>query len=586
MPFGPKRVNGVDVDFDRVFREIIIPAAAAAGYEAVRGDNLALFGDAMAPVYESITNEELVIADITGPNPNVMYELGVRHTVRRSTTILIRCMEVAQGERPPFDINSLFVIGYHLDGSNLDWFVNKIKLAAEDASKQADSQVYDVVRRAQDKEKATIKGEPPARFQILPGREVWLYPGDILTCRDCQVWVNPENDAMEMARHYDRSISSTIRYAGAVKDGTRPVRDTIAIELGKATRRHRGGVRPRDVLVTGSGELRRTNGVEKIFHVAAVYGTPGLGYLPFEQSHLCVRNVLTELDAKHHPGLESVLFPLFGTGTGGADVEQVAPLLIHEAVTYLRTHPATRVRKVGFATHSKRHFDVCLDVLRRGGFERVGLPVAAQSGRGEAAPAGGGTMSGRPARYEEQDLRVAFDDVFTVVEAEVSWERPDGSRHDAVRRLSFERGDSAAAVVVDTERGVALFTQQFRYPAARRNSSDAFLLELPAGSVAEGESPEECMRRELEEELGYEVPVLEPISTFYVSPGGSSERIFLFYAAVSASQQTGAGGGDPDEDIRIVEKSLADIPQLLATGAIVDAKTLIGLTWLVQNRLS
>lgn len=193
------------------------------------------------------------------------------------------------------------------------------------------------------------------------------------------------------------------------------------------------------------------------------------------------------------------------------------------------------------------------------------------------------SMSEQPQRcVEVHQKKLAFDGFLKVVEAEVSYERPDGTMSQPVRRLSVERGDSAAAVIVDKERKVALFTRQFRYPAAGTN--DAFLLELAAGSVEEGESPQECMRRELEEELGYRVTTLEPLSTFYVSPGGSSERIHLFYAAVDSTQKVTAAGGEPDEDIEIVAKPLDEIRQLLAQGKIVDAKTLIGLTWLVQNQ--
>jgi ADP-ribose pyrophosphatase len=179
--------------------------------------------------------------------------------------------------------------------------------------------------------------------------------------------------------------------------------------------------------------------------------------------------------------------------------------------------------------------------------------------------------------FEIRDEHVVFDGFLKVVEAEVRYERRDGHLSLPVRRLKLERGDSVAAVIVDRERGVALFTRQFRYPAA------GFLLELAAGTKPADETPEACMRRELEEELGYRVTALLPINTFFVSPGGSSERIHLFYAEASAATKVGAGGGIGDEDIEIVAKPLAEIPALLTSGEIADAKTLIGLNWLVAT---
>ena len=99
------------------------------------------------------------------------------------------------------------------------------------------------------------------------------------------------------------------------------------------------------------------------------------------------------------------------------------------------------------------------------------------------------------------------------------------------------------------------------------------------------ETPESALRREVLEEVGYEIGTLEPIATFYVSPGGSSERVFLHYAEVTDAGKVGDGGGvgAEGEDIRTVELTLEELDRLLATGSIQDAKTLVGLQWLQQR---
>ena len=85
------------------------------------------------------------------------------------------------------------------------------------------------------------------------------------------------------------------------------------------------------------------------------------------------------------------------------------------------------------------------------------------------------------------------------------------------------------------------------------------------------------------EEFGYAVGSLNFIGKFYVTPGGSSERIFLFGAEIRSAGKVAEGGGmaAEDEDIRLVEFPLANLDRLL--GEVEDAKTLVGLYWLKHH---
>jgi ADP-ribose pyrophosphatase len=189
-----------------------------------------------------------------------------------------------------------------------------------------------------------------------------------------------------------------------------------------------------------------------------------------------------------------------------------------------------------------------------------------------------------PSRVEIKRKAWVLQDFFKVEEALVSFEKFDGTMSPVVRRLNFERGDSVAALLHDTARDTTLFVSQFRYPCYAKGRP--WLTEIVAGAIDEGETPEAAARREIREETGYEVDNIEPITTFFVSPGGSSERITLYYATVSGAPPDGEHSGlaSENEDIRLIEVTVADALDLLRRGEIVDAKTIIALQWLQARR--
>lgn len=179
--------------------------------------------------------------------------------------------------------------------------------------------------------------------------------------------------------------------------------------------------------------------------------------------------------------------------------------------------------------------------------------------------------------------RRVFDGFFAIDEAELRYERHDGSMSPVIRRLCFERGDSAAALVVDVARRSVLLTEQFRYPAL--DKAGGWLVEIVAGAVDAGETAEQSIRREIVEEIGFRVRTLEPIAEFFVSPGGTSERIAVFCATVADGDRVAPGGGIAceHEDIRVLEWSVDEFLAKVAAGAINDAKTLVAGLWLRDN---
>jgi len=187
---------------------------------------------------------------------------------------------------------------------------------------------------------------------------------------------------------------------------------------------------------------------------------------------------------------------------------------------------------------------------------------------------------------EIQNKRTMFDDKFKIEEATLRFQKFNGQMSDPVRRLVFERGDSAAALLLNKDTQKVLLIEQFRYPAYEKGPG--WIQEVVAGVIDENEQPEETIRREIREEIGYEVhEPLTHIATFYVSPGGTSERNMLYYAELSNTDRVAAGGGkiSEHEDIELVEMTLPELWQALDNGDIVDAKTLVAVQWL-RNKMS
>src|ERR1700693_902080 len=101
MPFGTKPdPDGRPLDFNRVHRDLLQPALEAAGLSVFRADEEMRAGDIKTDMFQELLLADLVVADLTIDNPNVWYELGVRHALRPRGVIQIQ----SQREHLPFDV--------------------------------------------------------------------------------------------------------------------------------------------------------------------------------------------------------------------------------------------------------------------------------------------------------------------------------------------------------------------------------------------------------------------------------------------------------------------------------------------------
>src|SRR5262249_5404199 len=129
MPYGIRKIKlqGFNepqaVDFDVVYSKMIVPGIRGAGLLPIRADQTHQTGSISRDMFEDIFNVEAAIADISIPNPNVFYELGIRHALCKYCTLLIRNADAEQmssGGHAPFDLNDVRFIPYKHDPKGME----------------------------------------------------------------------------------------------------------------------------------------------------------------------------------------------------------------------------------------------------------------------------------------------------------------------------------------------------------------------------------------------------------------------------------------------------------------------------------
>ena len=142
--------------------------------------------------------------------------------------------------------------------------------------------------------------------------------------------------------------------------------------------------------------------------------------------------------------------------------------------------------------------------------------------------------------------------------------KPNGKT--ATREI-VEHSDCVAVVVLDSK-DRAVLVRQYRKAVGKK------LLEIPAGGIDPGEQPINCVRRELQEEIGYLPNKIDKLGGFYSAPGYCTEYLHLYLATYLIPSQLEA---EDTEDIEVVRVPLSRIPELIASGEISDAKSIAGL---------
>ncbi|MGB3337012.1 MAG: NUDIX domain-containing protein [Devosia sp.] len=157
---------------------------------------------------------------------------------------------------------------------------------------------------------------------------------------------------------------------------------------------------------------------------------------------------------------------------------------------------------------------------------------------------------------------------------EVDHVRRDGTRQTVTREV-YDHGSAAAVLMFAPAQQTVILTRQFRLPP-HLNGDPAWLIEAPAG-LLDGEAPDVAARRETMEETGYEPETLVFLFDAYMSPGSLTEKCACFLGRYDPDRQLSDGGGlsAEGEDIEVFELGLDEALAMVATGAIVDGKTIM-----------
>ncbi len=179
---------------------------------------------------------------------------------------------------------------------------------------------------------------------------------------------------------------------------------------------------------------------------------------------------------------------------------------------------------------------------------------------------------------------VAFKGYFQVDRYRLRFRRFDGSWSQPISREVFERGHAVGILLYDSKLDRVGLCEQFR-PGAFAAGWSPWLIEIPAGIIDAGQTPEQTAIREAKEETGLVIENLRPICRYLVTPGGSSETTQIFAAEIDSTQLSGVHGlGSENEDIKVFSLPAEEAFAWIEQGRICNSMAIIALQWLALHR--
>ncbi len=165
------------------------------------------------------------------------------------------------------------------------------------------------------------------------------------------------------------------------------------------------------------------------------------------------------------------------------------------------------------------------------------------------------------------------------------YHKEDGSWETQVRE-AYDRGNGAAILLYNKIKGTVILTKQFRIPTYINGNDDGMMIEVCAG-LLDGIHPEECIKKEVEEETGYKINRVQKVFESYMSPGSVTEILHFFIGEYNAQMKVSEGGGatDESENIQVLEYTFDKSMEMIKTGEIKDAKSILLLQYAKINSL-
>ena len=180
---------------------------------------------------------------------------------------------------------------------------------------------------------------------------------------------------------------------------------------------------------------------------------------------------------------------------------------------------------------------------------------------------------------------ILSDNWYTLKKFTFDYLKPDGST-ERQSREAYDRGNGAVILLYNPEKQTIILTRQFRLPTYINGNETGMMIEACAG-LLDKDNPEDCIRRETEEETGYRIGEITKVFEAYMSPGSVTEILYFFVAPYTDAMRIGAGGGcaDEHENIEVMEMPFSDAVAMIASGEIKDAKTIMLVQYLALKGL-
>ena len=175
---------------------------------------------------------------------------------------------------------------------------------------------------------------------------------------------------------------------------------------------------------------------------------------------------------------------------------------------------------------------------------------------------------------------ILSDNWYTLKKITYEYVKKDGTKLMQTRE-AYDRGNGATILLYNKEQRSVILTKQFRLPTFINGNDSGMLIEACAG-LLDKDNPEDCIRRETEEETGYKVSDVRKIFEAYMSPGSVTEILYFFIAEYSKEMKVGDGGGvaHEEENIEVLEINIEQAMNMMDNGEIKDAKTIMLLQYI------
>lgn len=187
-------------------------------------------------------------------------------------------------------------------------------------------------------------------------------------------------------------------------------------------------------------------------------------------------------------------------------------------------------------------------------------------------------------RIKILNKEVLSDNWYTLSKITFDYTQSDGSIQRQERE-AYDRGNGSTILLYNKEKGTVVLTRQFRMPTYLNGNESGFVIEACAG-LLEKDNAEDCIKKETEEETGYRISNVKKIFESYMSPGSVTEILYFFVAEYEDHMKVNDGGGtDEEEDIQVLELSFSKALDMIQSGEIMDAKTIMLLQYAQINEL-